>query len=919
MGLCYKIGFFCTAGFQPAFSIYNNLQARCLRYKRCHEPFGSRLWQKSFNALRYMFMETAKNTFCESSGKSSDRISRLRHRYQTGPAYISIERAKFYTRSWEQTERDGTPLPVRVALAMQNVYENMTHYLDPDDRIAGYWTEFFLGVPIDIERGVFNSVFESEVNKVSMLKFRAGSIAKGLVYMVRKGALPEFIKNQKITKAAGAQPLNMDLKTMSERKINPYRIQRDDEYYLLNHLLPYWKGRSLVDVLEKETGRADLYSGDMYDFMLAVPGNTSRQVLMLSTCASIATYQAHVILDYEKILREGLVKMRADVAAKLDDPGLDPKQREFLESVKIAFDGVMIFARRLAERIERELTAVGNEARKAELSKMLDICRKVPFGPAETFREAIQSMWTVKTAVEVAHPVYLSCFGRIDQNLYPYYRKDIDRGNITREEARELLNELLLKIMSHNIRPESNILSNFYHRYLGSMPITLGGVSRDGEDASNELTYLFIEAAHQSKAITNVSVRISPKTPDELLLKIADALREGTSSFSLFGDDINIEAMMRRGFSLEDARDYAVMGCVETTCPGKTGAMSANALQLSRLLDITLRNGDSKILAGTIKGDGLRTGDPDTFRTFDDFIDALQKQAAYFIGKIVAGSDLRDKLFERIQPAPYLSAFVDGCIDNKKDLTAGGCRYELSGISFVNSIANMTDSLYVIKKLIFEDRKYSFRELLDAIDNNYVGYEKILSDIKKLEGKWGNGNPETDNLARDVMKRMFAETYKYRSYKGGPFVAYVISMITHTIDGRLSIASLDGRPAATPYAASCNPYNVDRSGVTATLRSVAALPFEDVMGCAVNVKFHPTGIGENPEARAKWVSLIKTYFQLGGSQIQPTVVSSEMLRDAQSRPEMHRDLIVKVGGYSTYFVDLGREIQEEIIGRTEHR
>jgi formate C-acetyltransferase len=285
---------------------------------------------------------------------------------------------------------------------------------------------------------------------------------------------------------------------------------------------------------------------------------------------------------------------------------------------------------------------------------------------------------------------------------------------------------------------------------------------------------------------------------------------------------------------------------------------------------------------------------------------------------LVECSNLRDKIYSEILPAPYISAFMDGCLENKRDVTAGGAKYALSGISMINSIANMIDSLHVIRKLIFEEKKFTFKELLDALDNNFIGYEDMHRQIKNVSGKWGNGDPETDELAHRVMKGLFDETYKYQNFRGGPFVVYVISMITHTIEGRLSMASSDGRKASTPYAASCNPYNVERAGATAALRSVAALPFEDAIGCAVNMKFHPSGIGDNPIARKKWISLIRTYFELGGSQIQPTVASTEMLRNAQKDPDAYRDLVVKVGGYSTYFVDLGNEIQNEVIERTEH-
>lgn len=853
----------------------------------------------------------------ESPGQ--ERIARLRQRYQSGPAYISIERAKYYTESWKETGGRDISLPVRVALAMKNVYEKMTQYLDPDDRIAGYWSEFFLGIPIDIERGVFNQVLETELDKASIIYFRARSLLKSLSYMIRKGALRDLIRNQKVMRASGSTPLNLGLKTMSERKINPFQIIEDDKLYLKRKLLPYWRGKTIVDYLEKELVKSGLYSKDMQDFVMAVSGNTSRQVLMITICDTIASYQGHVILNYERILTEGLWAMKDKLQERLGGDGeLSEPERDFFKSVDIALDGVMIFARRVAERIKEEIERDVSPERKGKLEQMLARCLKVPFEPAETFEQAVQSIWTVKTAVELAHPVNLHCFGRLDQTLNPYYRRDLKAGRITPGQACELLEELLLKIMSQNIRPESNVLANFYHRYLGSSPVTLGGVNPDGEDETNDLTYLFIEAAARSRAITNIAIRVHPKTPDLLLFKVADALHDGTSSFALFNDQVNIEAMKRKGFAVPDAHNYAIMGCVEMTCPGKTGSMSANALLLSRLLDLTLRNGDSRTLTVTIKEEGKKTGDPDSFGSFEDLISAFLEQGRYMIKKIVDASNLRDRLFAERLPAPYISAFIDGCLDKKRDVTQGGGVYDLSGISMINSIANLTDSLYVIKDLIFDKKKCTFKELLEAIDNNFVGYESLYQEIRKLSGKWGNGNPETDELARRVMKELFQESYKYRSFKDGVFVVYVISMTTHTIDGRLSIASPDGRRAATPYAASCNPYNVERSGVTGVLRSLARLPFEDVMGCAVNVRFHPTGIGENPESRAKWVSLIRTYFQLGGAQIQPTVASAEILKLAQREPENYRDLIVKVGGYSTYFVELGREIQEEIIARTEH-
>ncbi len=654
----------------------------------------------------------------------------------------------------------------------------------------------------------------------------------------------------------------------------------------------------------------------MYDFVVALPGNTSRQVAMISPAASIATMQGHWIPNFDELLEKGLLGM----AAQIDEAQADASSeaQPFFESARIALEGVVIFAQRLAEAVANAAAAAKTEDERREMEALHTVCVRCPLHPPTSFREAVQSLWTVKTALELAYPVNLHCFGRLDQQLYPYYRNDLAAGRITRADAVELVEELLLKIMSQNMRPESNILGNFYHRYLGSSPVTLSGVRPDGSDCTNELTYVFLDAAHRSKAITNISVRIHPGTPDALLDQIAQYLSQGTSSFSLFNDLVNIEAMKRRGFSEDDAHDYAVMGCVETTCPGRTGGMSASALQLAKILDMTLRNGNVRTIAGTLRDEGLQTGDPETFASFEELLAAFQQQARHLIARTVEASNLRDRLYAEYLPAPLLSIFSDGCLRSGKDVTQGGARYDLAGISMINAFANVFDSLLTLKNLVFEEKRFGFREFMTAMDNNFSDRQDILHAIRQVQGKWGNGDPETDALARRIAGNLFAETHPYRNYRGGPFVVYIISMITHTIDGRLSMASPDGRKAGMPYAASGNPYNVERCGVTAAMRSIAALPFEEVMGCAVNMKFHPNAIGASAATRKKWIALLRTYFDLGGPQLQPTVASAETLRMAQRAPDQYRDLIIKVGGYSTYFVDLGKEIQEEIIARTEH-
>jgi pyruvate formate-lyase/glycerol dehydratase family glycyl radical enzyme len=849
---------------------------------------------------------------------ASERIKSFRKRYLDDVPYISIERAKYYTKKWQETENSNYPIGIRIALAMKNVYEKMNFNIDPDDRIVGTWTENFSGIPIDIERGLFNGVFEIEFDKNKMKKF-ATEGTKSMIKFLEKKNISAFDLLAHTKKVGAAMP-SLGTDTMDKRKVNPYQIKEENKNVLLNELIPYWKGKTIADLLTNAFKESGLYPGEFEEFIESLPRTTGKTDMITSLGSALGVWQGHLILDHETPIKKGLLKMLQEVQEKIKNKDyITQKELDFLGSIEIALEGVIIFAKRLAEKISEELNNTSDSERKRILSQMYEICKKVPLYPAETFREAVQSYWTVKTAVELAVPFNVHAPGRLDQRFNPYYIKDIKEGKITRDEARELCEELFLKIMNHNMRPNSNASSEFSQRYEGSEPVTLGGLTESGEDATNELTYIMLEAADRSKASLNFAVRIHKNSPEKLWMKIADLHYHGVSSVSLMNDEICLQALKNRGFSQEDALGYAITGCVDMCSPGKTGGEGFSSILLCRTLDMALRNGDAMTLIGLVKDVGLKTGDSNSFINFEDFLNAFYAQTDNMIKKIVDASTIRDSIYAKYLPAPLISAFMQGCLESKKDISEGGAIYDCEGILFMTSIANTIDSLYVIKKLVFEQKKFTLRELIDAIDSNFSsGYEWIHKLIMDLDGKWGNGNPESDDLARMVTSHMFEETYKYRTYKDGFYAPFINSMTTHTYDGRISIATPDGRLAAKPFAASCNPYNVEEHGPTGVLRSVSALPYEHVMGCAVNIRMHPSGIGKSEEGKRKWISLIKTYFQLGGEQLQPTVVSTEVLKAAQKDPEKYRNIIVKVGGYSAYFTDLGKEIQDEIISRTEH-
>ncbi|TFG06894.1 MAG: hypothetical protein EU539_06425 [Promethearchaeota archaeon] len=850
--------------------------------------------------------------------KASKRIKKLRRRYLDYTPYISIQRAKYYTEKWKETESLNLPMGVRVALSMRHVYENMDFNIDTDDRIMGTWTENFLGIPIDIERGLFNGVFEIEFDKKEMKKFAKEGNKKLIGFLEKKNiSAIELIKH---TKKIGAAMPALGTDTLDNRKINPYQIKEKDKEILLKELLPYWKGKTIAEQLDEEFKKNEIYPGEFEDFIESLPRTTAQNDMVTSLGSALGVWQGHLILDHETPIKKGLLKMLEEVKELIKDKKYSTKKElDFLKSIEVVYEGLIIFSKRIAEKVEEELNKSSNPESRKFLKQALAICQNVPLYPAKTFREAVQSYWTVKIAVELAVPFNVHAPGRLDQIFHPFYIKDFKNGMIRREEARELCEELFLKIMSHNMRPYSNASSEFSQRYEGSEPVTLGGLNESGEDATNELTYIMLEAADRSKASLNFAVRIHEHTPEELWMKIADLHYHGVSSVSLMNDEICLQSLKNRGFSDKDALNYAITGCVDMCAPGKTGGEGFSSILLCRTLDMALRNGDAMTLVGLVKDVGVKTGSLDSFKNFEEFLNALFAQTDNMIKKIVDASIIRDALYAKNLPAPTISAFMQGCIDNRKDVTEGGAHYDCEGILFMTSIANTIDSLYVIKKLVFEQKKFSLQELLDAVDNNFGnGYEWIHKLIMELEGKWGNGYPESDELAERVTRHMFEETYKYKTFKGGFFAPFINSMTTHTYDGRISIATPDGRFAARPFAASCNPYNVENNGPTGVLRSVSALPYEHVMGCAVNIRMHPSGIGKTDEAKRKWISLIKTYFKLGGEQLQPTVVSTEVLKAAQEDPESYRNIIVKVGGYSAYFTDLGKEIQDEIISRTEH-
>ncbi|MFX0028546.1 MAG: pyruvate formate lyase family protein, partial [Candidatus Hermodarchaeota archaeon] len=447
--------------------------------------------------------------------------------------------------------------------------------------------------------------------------------------------------------------------------------------------------------------------------------------------------------------------------------------------------------------------------------------------------------------------------------------------------------------------------------------ITISGVDKVGNDATNELSYLFLEAYKNIKALTtDLSVRIHQKIPDQFL-KEAIKVFQYTSGIAFYNDDIIIPAMIKAGNSLEDARNYAIIGCVEPSSQGNTFAATGRIfINLPGILELTLNNGYCNLTQGI---NGLESGNPTNFMNYQELYNAFVNQLRFNLEKSVKIAKIGDEQTIKFFPQPFVSALIEGCIEEGKDYTAGGAKYNFSSIT-AYGFATLVDSLYNIKKIVYDENLMSLPEFIEILNSNFEGKEEFRQKLINKYIKWGNDIEEIDKLAVDLWDLFCSEVVKHKCLRNGRYNPGAYSMGVHVIEGLFTRASADGRKDANPLSNSLSPVNkIEKNGITAALNSIAKLNYElATNGVAVNVRLHPQNL-EGDQNITKFQDLLKAYFKVGGMQLQPTVVSTETLREAQKHPEKYTDLIVKVGGYNATFVDLGTPIQNDIIDRLEFK
>lgn len=742
--------------------------------------------------------------------------------------------------------------------------------------------------------------------------------------------------------------LEEEFDTVATRSADPFYIS-DENKRILHETYKYWKGKTTSELATSYMAKETLVAMKHNVF---TPGNYFYNGI------------GHVTVDYGKILEIGLDGLKKEVEDELESmrvsDGNYGKKHAFLTAIIISLDAACDYADRYSKEAARLAALENDSVRKAELKKISDVCARVPRYGARGYYEACQSFFFIQMLLQTESSGHSISPGRFDQYMYPYYLQSRKEG-MTREFAQELTDCVWVKLNDINKCRDAASAEGFAG-YSLFQNLIAGGQTADGRDATNDLSFISITATeHVFLPQPSFSVRVWNGTPHEFLIRAAELTRTGIGFPAYYNDEVIIPSLMSRGLSLEDARDYNIIGCVEPQKAGKTdGWHDAAFYNMMRPLEMVFSNGyeDGERV-------GLQTGEIDEFSTFDEFFYAYKAQSDYFVSLLVNADNSIDLAHAERCPLPFLSAMVEDCVKRGKSVQEGGAIYNFTGPQGFG-IANMTDALLAIKKLVFEDKKYTLAEIKKALECNYgkdiddkqaenlavkickqlsnsgktlsdsdvaavlnavkknpctdeekIKYARLLDDIAAVP-KYGNDDAATDAFAREVAYVYTKEIEKYHNPRGGKFQAGLYPVSANVPLGAQTGATPDGRLAYTPIADGVSPAaGRDVKGPTAACNSVSSLDhYIASNGTLFNMKFHPTALaGRN--GLENFVSLVRGYFDRKGSHMQFNVVSRETLRDAQAHPEKYKSLVVRVAGYSALFTTLSKSLQEDIINRTE--
>ena len=674
------------------------------------------------------------------------------------------------------------------------------------------------------------------------------------------------------------------------------RAQQDE-------IIPFWHGRSMRDRIfrEMEPAWKDCYEAGIYtEFMeQRAPGHTALG---------------------DVIYRKGMLDLKADIAAALarldfvGDREAWDKQQE-LKAMAVAADAVIRFGERHAEKAREMARIEADPRRKAELERIAEVCSHVPAHAPRDFWEALQYYWFVHLGVVTELNTWDSfCPGRLDQHLFPFYQKGLADGTLTRDGAQELLECLWVKFNNQPAPPKVGVTAAESGTYTDFANINNGGLATDGSCGVNEVTYLILDVVDEMRLVQPSSnLQLSKKNPERFLRRGLEIVRKGWGQPSIFNADLVVEELLRQGKSIEDARRGGTSGCVETGAFGTEAYILTGYFNLPKVLEIALYNGRDPRTGKLI---GIETGDVSTFQSYDEVFDAFRKQLRHFIRIKIRGNQVIERLYAKYMPAPFLSILVDDCIARGRDYNDGGARYNTTYIMAV-APGSCTDSLAAIKHHVFDGKTLSMQELLDALAMDYEGHERTRLLLWNRTPKYGNDDDYADRILEQVFDAFYGEVNGLENTRGGHYRVNYLSTTCHVYFGSVTGATPDGRKAWEPLSDGISPVQgADRKGPGAAIRSAARIDHARTGGTLLNQKFTPRAV-EGEAGLSHLAQLVRAYFKMDGHHIQFNVVTAETLKAAQKEPEKHRDLIVRVAGYSDYFCDLTVGLQNEIVARTE--
>ena len=745
------------------------------------------------------------------------------------------------------------------------------------------------GLPVIMQRAVG---FATVLKKMK-IKIRTDELIVGNLTEKDRGAIvtPEF----------GWRWMLNELDLFSTREADQLQITEKEKNDLLK-IFRFWEQKSVEEKVDS------LLSQDMRNAMAAG----------LVTLGGHTTSIGNIAPDYPAILNEGLEGIKNKLVEKLEQIDIndanDTEKLNFYKAAVIATDAAIEFSERFADLASDMAQNGAPQPRRQELKRIAAICRNVPRYAAGTFHEALQSLWFIHLMINIESSPHGLLFGRMDQYLYPFYRRDLQAQRLTKKQAEELLECFWIKVTEL-----IKIRDKFYSQAFSGFPLfqvaIIGGVDENGEDAANDLSYLILDVIEEARTTQpSVSIRCHPQTSNHFLEKACKVVKTGLGIPAFVNDRIIIPKMMQRGASLKEARNY-VTNCIEPEIPGMTDSRAHSGyVNFGKCIELVLNNGVDPVSGHKI---GLKTGELKEFKTFDDFYRAVLRQMKFAIDLIEKAYNVCESIHARIAPEIFLSLFVEDCIARGKTRQAGGARYNHSSI-FGTAPGTLADSLAAVKKLVYDEKSIGLESFKSIIAKNFKGAERFRQKLLKKCPKFGNDIDEVDKLAGELVSYFADEVQSRKSLRNGTYIAELHSVAMHVIFGKMCGATPDGRKKGAVLSDGISPVQgADRQGPTATIKSVAKIDHLKLLnGTLFNQKFNPQCLQTQSDL-AKFASLIKTYFSLGGHHIQFNVVDTETLKKAQQRPADFKSLIVRVAGYSAFFNELTRDVQDEIIQRTE--